>query len=308
MADMDYSDVGNPVDSVLGGLFDDEDTGSLDARPEIPPVLPLSNKAVVDAPLPNVDPQLSKILDTLKNVCDYFGVLMSSPMVNQIKTLSAKETITESHLMWYVRGVIIATSNTVMPSITDAIADMSMETKQMQNTVSQLRRTATEVDKTATSLNRRMRESADSIKVEFESVLKQVARAAEIDLQAKPVITVADSTPLSSVLPTTLEEADNPAQSSRRIDDPVLSQPPPPQTKVAETRADNTRVIAAKRALMQKAGVAPKIISAVPDDLVDKVVSNDLLIEVGKAILPLKVRAALKTLFIENISKGLEAD
>ncbi|DBA37170.1 TPA_asm: P [Primula alphacytorhabdovirus 2] len=301
---LDFSTVPEPLLSFnLVDSNDDVATGSNQSTNRkmaeaVPPNPIPVRKEQVTIPDPlTLDPATKASLVLLRKACEAAGIECTIPMINQIKSIGQEELIAESHLVWYVRGIVMAHSSRVLPSVHDAIAELKTELRHLMNVTNNASRTTTSLEKAAAGLKLNLSEATSGVRDMFDSTLKAVAASyedklahraevGEVPVKEKKVaiVTNAQPPPVLEVSPSVT--AENVAAAA-----------------IMKTVADASALIKDKTEMLKSIGLSAMVIRELNEEALNKVLPNELYSEIAKLKLTPANKATVHQVIVGNLKQ-----
>ncbi|DBA37097.1 TPA_asm: P [Pelargonium alphacytorhabdovirus 1] len=262
--------------------------------------IPISSAQVTESPPVKLDPVTKEIITILKAACEESGIECTIPMVNQIKTLGKKELIEESHMVWYVRGIIMAHSSRVLPAVNDAVSELKTEMRHLMNVTNNASRATVSLEKAASGLRANLNDTVGQVRDMFDSTMKAVAESYVPRIDKRSEI---------GKVATVEEKIEIPKETQKP---PVVESKLPINAEttftaaIAKTEANKTQIRQDKVDLLRKIGVASAIIKELNDAALDVVLPNTLFAEIGKLVLNAATRNTVNQVIMGNLKKYIE--
>ncbi|QBS46631.1 phosphoprotein [Raspberry vein chlorosis virus] len=211
-------------------------------------------------------------LTDLQHLCDAMGVNYTIPMENQVKMLFRDEEVCYTHLIWYLRGIINANQTQIIPTITGAISDMKMETRQLQASSNKLSKETANIEKTSKSLYDEIRAIKEDMKESFRASMKlfmeEVQNEKPTQEPKQPLINPSKIADLKAVKDLVLNSYGNAGEAMipNKADIPE----PTHTNKVIDEYHKE------KRDALIKYGVDPALVKSYEDSVIDAMYPDDV--------------------------------
>nr|QBS46639.1 phosphoprotein [Raspberry vein chlorosis virus] len=243
-------------------------------------------------------------LTDLKHLCDAMGVNYTVPMENQVKNLFRDEEVCYTHLIWYLRGIISANQTQIIPTITGAIADMKMETRQLQTASNKLSKETANIEKSAKSMYDEIKAIKEDIKESFRSSMKLFME----EMQKTPMTPVEErSSPNPSKisdLKTVKDLVLNSYGNSSEVSPANKADIPGP----AHTNKVITDYHKEKRAALIKYGVDPSLVRSYEDGVIDAMYPDDIHAQLRTIRLNESIKKQIRQSLEERLEDYLDED
>ncbi|DBA37177.1 TPA_asm: P [Rose alphacytorhabdovirus 1] len=295
---LDFDGLSDPIINFALDNDGEDDSPAVEATAPAAENIPLGAKDVVQEKVMELEDDTVSALESLDEICSRMGVICTIPMKNQIKTIGKTEQIKEEHLIWYVRGLVMANQTLILPAISEAISDLRTGSRTLSNHMVKAERVNGSLLAVSKTLVKSVQEATDKVKESFETTLKHLAEEHERRI---PPATTTIPDPIK-VLPAK-PPADTPTKSPANI--------PPETSKEGEkrvpamTEASGEKILADKRKLMQMVGISAAVIKGIPNKGLSVAVPNELYAEVSSVKLTTGVKSAIHKIITKNIVQYL---
>nr|DAF42379.1 TPA_asm: P [Allium chinense virus 1] len=316
MDNHDYDDVSNPIlDLPMSGIAGNDDEGDFFGDEDVYQNLqdtqgdpPLVNKNLTKEQESDEDvddhdyndADIDFVLEELREICSEQGIPCTGPMEQMVRIKHKKETIFYSSLTWFVRGITLANQTQIIPTVMNAMNDMKVETKLLQQASSKMNK---EVEKASRltgdiveELNTITGKMQDSFRDSIQKFLEVHAKV-NTSPHAPKGITIGDSMAMKDQ-----------TNSGVKVGGSAPTQTKPVEVEKETATPKAKQVIDGKKQILLRAGFKPNWIKDVGDDIIDMVYDDDMHASVSSVTLTPKIKKFIVDTIKERLTEFLQDD
>ncbi|DBA37239.1 TPA_asm: P [Zea alphacytorhabdovirus 1] len=240
-------------------------------------------------------------LEDLQFLCDKMGLSYTTPMENQVKAMFREEPICYSHLVWYLRGIIIANQTQIIPTITSAISDMKMETRNLQQSSNKINKETTSLEKIAKEIVKDIASVENDIQQSFRDSMKLFMDEMATKNSNRDPPVCSEPTPKQ---PTKIAELSS-VKNKKAMDDTVYESPAENRTDIpspSHSSVIRDQYLAEKLKALIRYGIDPTFLKTAPPSIIDAMYPDN----VHSQLKNVKLTPAMKTKIRANLEERLE--
>ncbi|DBA36939.1 TPA_asm: P [Artemisia alphacytorhabdovirus 2] len=254
------------------------------------------------------DPQdVNVVLEDLQHLCNKQGLSYTIPMENQVKAIFREQPICYSHLQWYLRGFITANQTQIIPTINTAMADMKMETRNLQQSSNKINKETASLEKLAKSIITEIGGIEKDIKESFRESIKlfvedmKTSKPSDNGLdeirrrdKGKEPMMIAD-----------LSEIKNARLTDEKIPDDVKAAPATTPSP-SHNSVVKDKFIAEKLKALIRYGMDPEFVRTAPAEIIDVMYPDDVHAQLKNVKLTPAIKEKIRQKLHDNLNDVLD--
>ncbi|UTQ50592.1 MAG: phosphoprotein [Cirsium cytorhabdovirus 1] len=325
-------DVADPIDNINYTALNNEDPPETSIGAPTNVMIPLSKddmtkkKSNSGGPTtPNATQSATDVSDdtpltnrqiplVLLEVCEEYGLLMSKQMESSMIRAGSSNVITRSALRWFVKGYLVCITSHVLNSVQENMNDMRTEVRKLQVQTAAMGAKADKIVKSSTGLEDKIEAASKTVETRFQSTLENVETFVREKIRTLSDVVestiedkvIRDTTKETATLKPTIREEDTKQRDVKKVTIVIPEEVKPVKeigSSASTSVASTTDPVSIRAALMLRAGFTKAFVQSIPDAIMIEIIPPDLVTELKSTVMTPRIKGAVKSAILANISK-----